>query len=283
MNLTDIVRRSAPAPWADGGKIPWSEPGFSSRMLREHLSQEHDAASRRFEVIDRHVAWIHEAILERRPGRILDLGCGPGLYTIRLAGLGHRCVGIDFSPASIRYARSEAERAGASCEYHHRDLRDGDYGLDFDLALLTYGEFNTFPPEEAAPLLGRIHAALSADGRLLLEVPTFESLRRLGDRPPTWHAATSGLFSDDPYICLEESAWSESHRTSVERHLAVDAATGEAMAFTSTLQAYTEKEYREVLASAGFDDIRRYPSLQGSEAADAGDFFVLTGRKGSGR
>ena len=48
MNLMDVIdRESPPVPWAEGEKIPWSDPAFSQRMLQEHLSQEHDAASRR--------------------------------------------------------------------------------------------------------------------------------------------------------------------------------------------------------------------------------------------
>ncbi|EBO1314042.1 class I SAM-dependent methyltransferase, partial [Salmonella enterica] len=31
----------------DEGKIPWDEPAFSQRMLENHLSQDHDWASRR--------------------------------------------------------------------------------------------------------------------------------------------------------------------------------------------------------------------------------------------
>ena len=59
MDLLDLTNRiEIPEPWSEGEKIPWDEPGFSKRMLEEHLSQEHDAASRRFEIIDRHVDWI---------------------------------------------------------------------------------------------------------------------------------------------------------------------------------------------------------------------------------
>ena len=44
-NLLDLIRReAAPEPWAEGEKIPWDDPGFSRRMLEEHLSQAHDAA-----------------------------------------------------------------------------------------------------------------------------------------------------------------------------------------------------------------------------------------------
>lgn len=34
MKLEDIINRTvSPAPWKDGYKIPWHEPGFSQRML----------------------------------------------------------------------------------------------------------------------------------------------------------------------------------------------------------------------------------------------------------
>ena len=56
MNLMDVVQRNPkPEPWAEGEKIPWNESGFSRRMLLEHLSQEHDWASRRATTIQKHV------------------------------------------------------------------------------------------------------------------------------------------------------------------------------------------------------------------------------------
>ena len=67
-------------------------------------------------------------LLANCPCKILDLGCGPGLYASRLARLGHRVTGIDFSPASIRYARQQAEKAGLSCTYIELDLRSLEYG-----------------------------------------------------------------------------------------------------------------------------------------------------------
>ncbi len=54
---------SSPTPWDRGENLPWQDPRFSERMLREHLSQRHDGASRRFEIIDRQVQWIDHALL----------------------------------------------------------------------------------------------------------------------------------------------------------------------------------------------------------------------------
>ena len=53
MELSKIIARTIPPkPWIEGEKIPWNDPEFSKRMLKEHLSQNHDAASRRFEIIE---------------------------------------------------------------------------------------------------------------------------------------------------------------------------------------------------------------------------------------
>ena len=145
MKLADIVgRQLPPAPWAEGENIPWDDPAFSERMLKEHLSQGRDLASRRFETIDRQVNWIHEKVLERSPTRILELACGPGLYTSRLATLGHECVGIDYAPAPIRYAEEAANLEGLSCEYRLGDVRDAAYGDGYGLVMMIFGQFNVF-------------------------------------------------------------------------------------------------------------------------------------------
>jgi 2-polyprenyl-3-methyl-5-hydroxy-6-metoxy-1,4-benzoquinol methylase len=117
-------------------------------MLREHLSQAHDAASRRTIIIEDHVEWIQRVVLHDRSSRVLDLGCGPGLYSSRFAQRGHTCVGIDFSPASIEYAREVARSQQLACEYRLDDVRHAEFGTGYDLALFIFGELNPFRPAE---------------------------------------------------------------------------------------------------------------------------------------
>jgi 2-polyprenyl-3-methyl-5-hydroxy-6-metoxy-1,4-benzoquinol methylase len=51
-----------------------------------------------------------ERLLEVKPGdHILDIGCGNGLLTRRLASLGAKVVGIDFSESMIANARSRTQ------------------------------------------------------------------------------------------------------------------------------------------------------------------------------
>ncbi len=255
MNLLDVVHRNrVPEPWAEGEKIPWDEPGFAGRMLREHLAQEHDAASRRYEIVDSHVQWIHEQVLQGRSTRILDLCCGPGLYANLLARLGHRCVGIDFSPASIGYAREQAQKEALDATYIRHDIRTAEYGEGYGLVMLIFGEFNVFRPLEARGILEKARQALVPGGLLLLEPHTFEAVREIGRQPPSWYSAKTGLFSEVPHFCLQESFWDAEANVAIERYYIVEAGTGQVARHSSSMQAYTEEGYRSLLAECGFGD-----------------------------
>ena len=82
------------------------------------------------------------------------------------------------------YARSQAEHSGLDIEYRLQDLRAGDYGQGFGLALFISGEFNVFTTADISDILVRTNRALSPGGKLVLEVHTFDYVRELGHRDP---------------------------------------------------------------------------------------------------
>jgi len=282
VELDDILsRETPPRPWSEGEKIPWNEPGFSRRMLKEHLSQDHDAASRRFELIDRHVHWIHQHVLAGKVTKILDLGCGPGFYTQRFARLGHECVGIDFSPASIAYAKKQAAQQGLSCRYDQADFRVVDYGLDYGLVMLIFGEYNVFKPQDARTILAKVFRALRPGGILLLETHTFTSVQEIGSYAPTWYSSPSGLFSDHPHLYLQENFWDRELNAATTRYYIIDVETGAVSRHAASMQAYTGDDYRSILTGCGFKDIEFYPSLLGDGSRTGSEFLVFTSRKDS--
>lgn len=284
MNLLDLVyRKKLHAPWSEGEKIPWNEPSFSARMLKEHLSQQHDAASRRTEKIDQHVNWIHQELLDAKPVKLLDLGCGPGLYTHRLAQLGHGCVGIDYSPASIAYAAANAadqeDQEPARCTYLLNDIRQADYGSGYGLIMLIFGEFNVFSPSDAQAILCKAHAALNPGGILLLEPHTEEAVRQMGSSQPDWYTSQSGLFLDKPHICLTENFWDPVSRTASIRYWIIDAGTGKVSRYASSTQAYSQYELCAMLEACGYTQLSFFPSLTGQTDENQSDMYVVTARK----
>lgn len=280
--LIDVVtRRTPPEPWMDGDNIPWDEPEFSRRMLAEHLSEDHDLASRRPRVIDGHVERIHTELLSGRPSRILDLACGPGLYLERLARLGHRGVGIDFGPASIEYARRAAGDGALPVEYVQADLRGPDLTdrIDpeggFDLVMMLYGQINVFRREEAADIVRRATDALAPDGILLFEPLTFDHVRQTGHSPPTWSAHPSGLFADRPHVLLTEAGWDEAERCATERFIVIDADTGTVDVHGLSTIAYTDDELRSLVDADGAAQVEAWPSLSTEQVHEGLSVLVV--------
>jgi SAM-dependent methyltransferase len=248
-----------PEPWTGGDKIPWDEPGFSERMLVEHLSQDHDAASRRDVTIDAQVSWITSELLGAEPKRVLDLGCGPGLYAQRLARLGHHVRGIDFSPASIRYAREQASAEGLAVDYVLGDVRGTDFGGPYDLVMFLFGEINVFRPAEAAAILEAAAHALVPGGRLILEASLFEAVQGVGEGPARAQPLEAGLFSPRPHDLLEETFWNEARSTAIHRWYVIDRESDEVDRYGDTVRAYRPEEYVALLETAGFSDVEPSP------------------------
>ena len=248
-------------------------------MLKEHLSQAHDMASRRCGVVDRQVEWIHNHVLSGRPSRIVDLACGPGLYAQRLAALGHEYTGIDYSPASIAYARETAKEKGLIIDYQQEDIRTAGLPQGRDLVLLLSGEINVFSPSDARQIITKAAKSLGDTGKMILEVHAAGVIERAGREPRTWNSAKSGLWSELPYICLQENFWYPDGKTAVTRYFVTDASTGETTLHSATYQDYADDEYDSLLIDSGFRSVTRYPSLAGTADESQKDFLVLVAGK----
>ena len=70
------------------------------------------------------------------PGtEVLDLGCGIGRWSRRLARRGARVVGVDVAQSMIDEARRRTARQSLDVDYRIDDLRTLDLGRTFDLVL----------------------------------------------------------------------------------------------------------------------------------------------------
>ena len=262
--------------WDQAYKIPWDDPDFSRRMLAEHLSQEHDLASRKREIIQKQVQWIHEHICNNTPAKLLDIGCGPGLYIEQFAALDYDCCGIDFSPASIEHAKSNL---GDKAKLIKGDIRSVDFGDGYKIAMMVYGELNVFSPDECRNILKKTFEALTPGGILLLEAHTFEAVERMGKTPNSWYKSGPGLlglFSDNPHICLIENHWLDKQQTSLQQFHILDAADGTATSYRSTTRAWTNDQYRDLLIEAAFANV----TIHSDWPVHSQDLLLLEAGKG---
>ncbi|MBR9999180.1 MAG: class I SAM-dependent methyltransferase, partial [Cyclobacteriaceae bacterium] len=131
----------------------WTHEHTSEQMLRYHLDQEIDLSSRKGAFIDASVEWVSSCFGINSQSRIADFGCGPGLYTTRLAKYGGQVTGIDFSKRSIEYAREAARKEGLDIRYLDENYLSGEIHETFDLIIMIMCDFCALSPSQRSTML----------------------------------------------------------------------------------------------------------------------------------
>ncbi|MCP4673075.1 MAG: SAM-dependent methyltransferase, partial [Desulfobacula sp.] len=80
LDFKKIINLSVkPDLYQKGTAVMWTDSYISKQLLKVHLNPEVDLASRKKKTIESTVQWILDKA-GKRSLKILDLGCGPGLY-----------------------------------------------------------------------------------------------------------------------------------------------------------------------------------------------------------
>ncbi len=201
-------------------ELNWGDPVVSRRLLREHLDQSHDGASRRLGVVRAQVRRL-QRLLPRPPAHVLDAACGPGLYGVRLAQAGYRVTAVDIGPAVIGYARRLArqERVTDLLTARVADLRDLEEPARYDAAVLIYHVLEGFPRREQPAVLRRLGSCVRDGGPLIVE------MRLRPDQPDgrisSWDVVEGSLLSDRRHLLLVETVHDRARNTYVLRETAV--------------------------------------------------------------
>ena len=139
------------------------------------------------------------------PASVLDVPCGDGRLTTRLAAAGYEVTGVDLIASEVEHARRAAAVAGVEARFAVGDLRAlPDVGrVD---ALVSWGNaFGYLVPAETARSLASMRAALRPGGRLVLESMTVAESFLVGDFKPSaeWEYGGIRLSATNHYRVTE--------------------------------------------------------------------------------
>lgn len=222
MELIELARALAhvPDPYGVGGAQQlWGDEHVQRQMLASHLDADLDGASPPHAFIDRAVAWIVATLHLNERHRVLDLGCGPGLFATRLAAHGVRVHGIDLSAVSVAEARRRAPPDLVSIEV-------GNY-LDallptHDLALLIGGDYGVLSPQDRHRLLTRVRARLVAGGHLLVEVPAPARYATLEPGCVIAERLMEGFWAPGQYVGIHQTMLYDEVRVALDRYTIIE-------------------------------------------------------------
>ena len=243
----------------------WTDPHVSEQMLRHHLDGSVDISSHRTEFIEASVAWMRASFGLTASSRVLDLGCGPGLYTHRLARAGIDATGIDFSARSIAYARETAAREGLRVTYVNDDYLDWQPDRRFDLVTLIMRDYCALGPDRRLALLGKIERLLEPDGAFLFDVDSMVALESRTESASYSASPTGGFWSPNPYFEFVDSFVYPAQAATLDKYVIVEA--GRTRTICNWVQYFSPETLGSELGLAGL----RIASLLGDVTGRAFD------------
>jgi len=209
-----------PALYEKGNAVMWTDEHISKQLLEVHLSEHTDLASRKPETIRKTVDWVLKQCSGKKLN-ILDLGCGPGLYTELLAERGHHVTGIDFSTSSIEYAKSAAKENNLDIEYFCQDYTQLELPENkYDLVLLIYTDICPLLPNQRMALLNGIKTVLKPGGLFILDYSNDKNLQKKVS-PKNWEATEKGFWKNRPYLALSDSFLYEEEKVVLYQHIVI--------------------------------------------------------------
>ena len=140
---------------------------------------------------------ITEALRGQDCVRVLDVGCGPGFFSVLLAKMGHEVTAIDYTENMLTEARKNAEHYGVQVHFQQMDAQQLEFeDNSFDLVISRNVLWNLENPEQAYKEWFRVlkpgGILLNCDGNFYYYVTDAE----YGDRTRWEHKHMNGVCAN---------------------------------------------------------------------------------------
>jgi len=228
----------------------WINEHTSKQMLKYHLNESIDISSRNKSFIEKSVRWITSHFEVDNKTEIADFGCGPGLYTNRLAERGAIVTGIDFSENSLNYAKLVAAEKSLDVNYVLKNYLDFETTNRFDLITMIMCDFCVLSPEQRKTMLSKFHSLLKPDGSVLLDVYSLNSFNQKEESATYELNQLNGFWSQEDYYCFVNTFKYEKEKVTLDKYTIIEESRKRVV--YNWLQYYSKESLAKELEANGF-------------------------------
>ncbi|MBD0408394.1 class I SAM-dependent methyltransferase [Bacillus sp. 1021] len=266
-----------PEPFEEGTQEVWLDPDRAELVLKSHFDENIPGGSKGSSFVDETVNFITKIAPVECNNKIIDLGCGPGLYSQKLALKGYNVTGVDYNKKSIEYAISEADKLNLQIDYKIEDITDLEIESEFDAALLIYQIYGVFSPANRRKILNNIYRALKPGGLVLLDVLSEKSYEKFEQNLMWFLSKKDSLISDKEHLTLYAAIKYPDNVTLAKNVLVFD--DGKLVNYNYWNQHFSIEDLEIEVNEAGFNLEKVYADVNGEEYENNREFFAAVLKK----
>ena len=255
----------------------WMDEHTSKQMLSFHLNEEIDVASRNAAFIERSVEWIASHFNVGAGTKLADFGCGPGLYTMRLAKQQADVTGIDFSKRSIQHAQEVATREGLSIHYVSQNYLEFEIDDRFHLVLMIMCDFCALSPTQRKKMLSKFHTILQSGGSVLLDVYSLTAFEQREETAMYEANLLNGFWSPNKYYGFLNTFKYEKEKVVLDKYTLIEA--DRTRTVYNWLQYFSPEALEGEFVECGFAVENFYSDVAGSPYNPETTKFAVVAKK----
>jgi len=240
----------------------WTDKHTSKEMLSLHLNGETDVASRNTTFIDKSVEWMSSYFHVGAGTKIADFGCGPGLYTTRLARKQAEVTGIDFSTRSIEYAQEIAVSENLPIEYINQNYLEYETDRRFDLIIMIFCDFAVLKPSKREKMLSKFHTFLKPGGSILLDLPSLKAFDTREETTIYEVNLMNNFWSPGKYHGFLHTSKYDKEKVILDKYTIIEA--NQTRVFYNWLQHFSREMIENELKTHGFSINDFFSDVAGS-------------------
>lgn len=251
----------------------WTDPHLSAQMLKYHLNQETDLASRKMGIIDQTVGWIEtKAGLSGK--KLIDLGCGPGLYAQRFHERGAIVTGIDFSESSTHFAKETARLNNAAIEYRTDNYLEAELPGNADLIVMIYCDICVLSPTQRKHLIGKVRRSLKPGGVFIFDVMSLKAFNEQQEKVDHGHCFMNNFWAKGDYFGFQNTFKYEDEKVVLDQYTIVE--PHQTWQVFNWMQYFCMDDLRVELSNSGFTHTRvEAPEFLQTQGAKGLQHFVM--------
>jgi len=243
--------KSTPAEFTPRDTLPWER--IATNLLQGGSPDQVLYCISPPEIVESIIAWLVSQVSLPPQAHILDVGCGSGVYSHRLAQSGYQVTAIDIAQPFLDYAQAKAVQAGLAITYRNLSMFDLDFEAEFDAILLINTISKRLSLAELSALCQRLRRALKPGGQLIAEFnilpPSFDKTK------PT--VRENLLFVEKSVWDTEFHAWLLRDLTFPEtqeqvNHHLILTSSGQVEEYWSRFTMHTPETLEQLFIEAGF-------------------------------